>query len=51
MPQAGGVYRLYCYVRNSHGGAAVGSLAIKVSGDASKTPSTPPRTSKGKPRR
>ncbi len=32
MPKAGGVYRLYCCVRNDHGGAAVGSLPIKVTG-------------------
>ncbi|MGA2034093.1 MAG: glycoside hydrolase family 2 TIM barrel-domain containing protein [Thermoguttaceae bacterium] len=32
MPKAGGIYRLYCYLRNAHGGAAVGSLPIKVLG-------------------
>lgn len=32
MPDSGGVYRLYCFVRNAHGGAATGSLPIKVSG-------------------
>ena len=32
MPDSGGVYRLYCYVRNGHGGAAVGSLPIKARG-------------------
>jgi hypothetical protein len=30
MPKAGGVYRIYCYVRNEHGGAAVGSLPVQV---------------------
>ena len=30
MPKSGGVYRLYCFVRDTHGGAAVGSLPIKV---------------------
>jgi hypothetical protein len=32
MPQYGGIYRLYCFVRNAHGGAATGSLPIKVKG-------------------
>lgn len=32
MPRSGGIYRLYCYVHNAHGGAAVGSLPIKVTG-------------------
>ena len=32
MPRSGGVYRLYCYLRDAHGGAAVGSLPIKVAG-------------------
>lgn len=32
MPQSGGVYRLYCTLRNAHGGAAVGSLPINVLG-------------------
>jgi hypothetical protein len=32
MPKSGGVYRLYCYVRNGRGGAAVGSVPIKVKG-------------------
>jgi hypothetical protein len=32
MPSSGGIYRLYCYVRNEYGGAAVGSLPIKVTG-------------------
>jgi hypothetical protein len=32
LPRSGGVYRLYCYMRNSHGGAAVGSVAINVEG-------------------
>src|SRR5208282_5239694 len=31
-PENGGIYRLYCYVRNAHGGAATGSLPIKVKG-------------------
>ena len=30
MPNSAGIYRLYCYVHNTHGGAAVGSLPIKV---------------------
>jgi hypothetical protein len=30
MPAAGGTYRVYCYVRNEKGGAAVGSLPISV---------------------
>ena len=42
MPQDGGIYRLYCYVRNTHGGAAVGSLPIKVTGPAARfKPATP----------
>ena len=32
MPESGGIYRLYCYLRNAHGGAATGSLPIKVTG-------------------
>lgn len=32
MPNAGGIYRLYCCVANNNGGAAVGSLPIKVNG-------------------
>lgn len=32
MPRSGGIYRLYCYVRNAHDGAAVGSVPIKVAG-------------------
>ena len=32
LPNSGGIYRLYCYVRDDHGGAAVGSLPIKVQG-------------------
>lgn len=32
MPNSGGVYRLYCYIHNDHGGAAVGSLPIQVQG-------------------
>lgn len=32
LPNSGGVYRLYCYLRNGHGGAAVGSVPIKVQG-------------------
>ena len=32
MPENGGIYRLYCYLRNAHGGAATGSLPIKVKG-------------------
>ena len=35
MPMSGGVYRLYCVVRNGRGGAAAGSLPIKVTGPAS----------------
>ncbi len=30
MPDGRGVYRLYCYVRNAHDGAATGNLPIKV---------------------
>ena len=30
MPEAKGVYRIYCYVRNQHGGAALGSLPVCV---------------------
>lgn len=40
-PKSGGVYRLYCYVRNSHGGAAVGSLPIKVRGPKSPIKAVP----------
>ena len=32
MPNSGGVYRLYCSVHNKHGGAAIGSLPIRVQG-------------------
>ena len=32
MPKSGGIYRLYCFLRDTHGGAAVGSLPIKVLG-------------------
>ena len=32
MPNSGGIYRLYCFLRDTHGGAAVGSLPIKVAG-------------------
>jgi hypothetical protein len=32
IPKAGGVYRIYCYVHNTTGGAAVGSLPVKVKG-------------------
>lgn len=32
MPGSAGTYRLYCTVRNQHGGAAVGSLPIRVKG-------------------
>ncbi|MCY2990530.1 MAG: hypothetical protein NTY19_22030 [Planctomycetota bacterium] len=39
MPKSGGIYRLYCYVRNAYGGAAVGSLPIQVAGP--KTPVKP----------
>ncbi|AMV22358.1 glycoside hydrolase family 2 TIM barrel-domain containing protein [Planctomyces sp. SH-PL14] len=31
-PMSGGIYRLYCYLHNDHGGAAVGSLPIQVKG-------------------
>ena len=41
-PQQGGIYRLYCFIRNSHGGAAVGSLPIKVKGPPARfVPATP----------
>ncbi|MGC4003865.1 MAG: hypothetical protein QM811_12360 [Pirellulales bacterium] len=33
-PESGGVYRLYCVLRNAHNGAAVGSLPLKVRGPA-----------------
>jgi len=42
MPIARGVYRIYCYVRNENGGAAVGSLPVKVGGDAHKGAATSP---------
>jgi len=32
MPKSGGIYRLCCFVRDTHGGAAVGTLPIKVTG-------------------
>ncbi len=32
LPSAGGIYRLYCTIRNATGGAAVGSLPVKVTG-------------------
>jgi len=41
MPESGGTYRLYCYLRNKHSGAAVGSLPLKVKG--SPTAFKPPR--------
>ncbi len=31
-PEVGGIYRIYCYVHNTTGGAAVGSLPVKVKG-------------------
>ena len=30
MPAKGGVYRIYCYVRNDRGGAATGTLTLQV---------------------
>ena len=32
MPEVKGVYRIYCYVRNEHGGAALGSVPVFVKG-------------------
>ncbi|HVM49033.1 MAG TPA: hypothetical protein VMU04_13465, partial [Candidatus Acidoferrum sp.] len=32
MPGTKGVYRIYCYVRNAHDAAAVGSLPVLVKG-------------------
>jgi hypothetical protein len=32
MPAGGGVYRIYCYVRNERGGAAVGTVPVQVRG-------------------
>jgi hypothetical protein len=43
MPPDGGIYRLYCYVRNAHGGAAVGSLPIKVMGPAARFKAAAPK--------
>jgi glycosyl hydrolase family 2 len=36
MPTGGGIYRLYCVVRDPHGGAAVGSVPILVKGAAAR---------------
>jgi len=36
MPAGGGIYRLYCVVRDRHGGAAVGSVPIRVKGPAAR---------------
>ncbi len=37
MPATPGIYRVYCYVRNDRGGAAVGSLPVRVTGPAGPT--------------
>jgi Glycosyl hydrolases family 2, TIM barrel domain len=36
MPAGGGTYRLYCIVRDAHGGAAVGSVPLLVRGAAAR---------------
>jgi Glycosyl hydrolases family 2, TIM barrel domain len=36
MPAGGGTYRLYCVVRDRHGGAAVGSVPVLVKGPAAR---------------
>jgi hypothetical protein len=36
MPSGGGTYRLYCIVRDGHGGAAVGSVPVLVRGPAAR---------------
>ncbi|MDQ2799837.1 MAG: hypothetical protein M3Y13_09360 [Armatimonadota bacterium] len=38
MPTIGGPYRLYAYVRDTHGGAAVGNLSLDVQGGAAAPP-------------
>src|SRR5207253_2876107 len=43
MPRLGGIYRLYCYVRDTHGGAAVGSLPLKVAGPTAPIKATAAR--------
>ena len=43
LPAAGGVYRLYCTLHNEHGGAAVGSLPIKVRGPAGLVKAVAPK--------
>ena len=35
MPPYGGAFRLYAYVRDTHGGAAVGNVSLNVQGGAS----------------
>ena len=37
MPETPGVYRLYCVIRNGRGGAAVGSLPMKVAAPVVRT--------------
>ena len=34
MPKGGGIYRLFVYVTDAHGGAAVGNVILKVKGPA-----------------
>ena len=42
-PDSGGLYRLYCTVRNGRGGAATGSLAFKVRGPVRLIPAARPK--------
>lgn len=38
MPKTGGAYRLYAYVHDNHGGAAVANLPLNVTGGAAAPP-------------
>ena len=38
MPKSGGIYRLYAYVLDTHGGAAVANVLLKVNGPAIDEP-------------
>ncbi len=43
LPEFGGAYRLYAYVRDSHGGAAVANVPLKVIGGKTATVAVAPK--------